>query len=188
MSISSIHSVSPVYVTEIKQDEELLSANFQKAFEELDVDLIIELLNQGANPDQPIKLTKKLIQSFNRNLVEKSYDREASKEGIENLLKSFDELDNQEVSEEVLKFVNRAKLIAKDLEEGLNVPDQVFKDFQVEILDSQIPSDAELKELKSVSLVPLEVAVQLNFISLVEKLIQSGAEYVDPSLNQEEAS
>ncbi len=167
---TQIHQPIPIHpISEVKRD---FSVELQRACEELDMDQVINLLNQGASPYLEVELNARLSYSFLKPYMESVFERDGFIYEISTLtlaeLQSI--TDDEKVIERILTFVD-----------ALNAdPDSVT---DLELIDAATTL-ANLANFLSPSpdyskLSVMALALMIQDLDLMKALVEAGFDFSD---------
>ena len=165
--IHQLISIDPTL--EVKRD---LSVEFQRAWEDLDVDQIKNILNQGASPDQQVELNTRLSFNLLRTYIESVFDRDEFIPEIFTLsLADLQSITNdEEVIEKVMNIVD-----------SFNANPDSVTDHEIIYVATTLANAANFGSIgpdyPKISVMAL--ALTLQNLDLMEALVQAGFDFSD---------
>ncbi len=173
MSIESINSFAPVLPVIVEETVEEINALFIAAAEKLDVDQMIELLDQGADPKKEISYTEELMKNYFILTISKNFYRETTLEKLK------DQLEGGFYPDFIAKEV---KLILNDIDHNVHVSDETLKALFIKTVMQEYEG-CVTKDPRLIS--PLLISVLINSPTLATKLIESGVELTPEAFHGE---
>lgn len=146
---------------------------FQKACEESNSVAIWDLVQRGANPNQPLKYTQKISEILTRDYVKQMLCVEEYKEFLKNsyTMESLDEVQNEDIKAQLMNLISR-------LQNEEDISDNEVIDLSTTFCVMEA-FEAE-KEFDDIQMHPLLIALALHDFDLARGLIQAGADPKDP--------
>lgn len=180
MSISSINNlnIAPIIPSLDLAKPADIEAEFQEAFNSLNIDRIIDLLSNGANPNQKIHISKEFARSvISLEIMNYSYNQLLDAGVFES--ERIAAMKEAGLDESLIK---RVALIQQDLERGEPVSIEVLREVLLEYffcgVENGVLEDA-------VPLTPVFIALRIGSLPLMEKLVESGVDVTNFQLFKE---
>ncbi len=182
-SLSSIQG-SPIFTQRLIKpiDSYPYAEELQKACEEGNGVAIWDLVQRGANPNQPLQNTQKIARLRTRDYVVQSLDIDSWRREVLELLKkdsmasSLDGIEDKALRDEVVNLYARLK-------SGEPVSNEEIIDVTISlyvVIDWQIAQKENQNYLEKIFIPPLLIALTIHDFDLARGLVGAGADLQDP--------